>query len=123
MLFGPITSLGIDAARLLLDSWNGEADRFRASAIGMRHGEMPSPVLLEAMDDADDGLTELIGDIDRALERAAPGRQERSALLQIQVTALALSESIGRSRDMMDEALAAYGATASRHGAEIPVMN
>jgi hypothetical protein len=123
MLFGPITSLGLDAARILLDGWNGEADRFRAAAIGTRHGNAPSPDLLEAMDDVHDGLMELIGDIDRALERAAPGQQERGILLQMQVTALALSESIGRSQDMMDVALPARGATAAEHADGNLVMN
>jgi hypothetical protein len=122
MLFGPITSLGLDAARILLDGWNAEADRFRAAAIGTRHGDVPSPNLLEAMDEAHDGLMELIGDIDRALERTAPGHQERGALLQMQVTALSLSESIGRSQDMLDRALPS-DPMAAGHEHQMPVMN
>ena len=102
MLFRPPAEQRLDAARNLLDGWNVEADRFRRAALLAERGETPSTVLIEAAEDARLGLTALLDDIDGALERMAPGNPDFAGLLQAQMSAIALYESIGRSCEALD---------------------
>lgn len=103
MLFRPPADHRLDAARSLLDGWNGEADRFRAAALAALKGEPPTAALVDALDETQTGLMMLLDDIDGALERAAPGDAEFSGLLHAQICAVALLESINRSSDILDQ--------------------
>lgn len=102
MLFRPPTEHRLDAARTLLDDWNGEADRFRRAAEQARRGEPPTPALAEAAHDVHGDVRELIDDLDLALAQARPGHPDFGRLLQVQVTALAIAESVERSLDLLD---------------------
>lgn len=103
MLFRPPADHRLDAARNLLDGWNAEADRFRTGAIAALQGEPPTAALVDAMEEAQMGLTVLLDDIDGALERAAPGDADFAGLLHAQICAVALLESFERSAEIIDE--------------------
>lgn len=82
----------------MLDAWNAEADRFRLAAMAARGGETPSSLTAGAAEEAHEGLMTLLGEIDDALERVAPGSQQFGGLLQAQMMAIALPEGVGNSQ-------------------------
>jgi hypothetical protein len=103
MLFHPSADERLEAVAAQLDQWDGEADRIRSVALAVRQGTAPSEALLAAAEDARDGLTSLIDELDRALEAAPAGHESFAKLLRAQKRALALSESIGNSLDLLAE--------------------
>src|SRR5690606_36159499 len=90
MLFRLTADQKLDAVRALLDNWNGEADRFRQAAIAARGGEAPGSLLVAAMEEAHDGLSALLDEIDRALDALPVGHADFAGLLMAQKTAIAL---------------------------------
>ncbi len=102
MLFRPSADQNLDAIHAMLDGWNVEADRFRQAAIAGRKGEAPSSLTVTAAEEAHDGLMSLLDEIDGTLSRLAPGSAPFAGLLQAQITAMALLESVGNSWDVLD---------------------
>jgi hypothetical protein len=102
MLFRPSIDQNLVAVHAMLDSWNAEADRFRRVAIAARNGEAPTSLTVAAAQEARDGLMSLLGEIDDALGKVAPGSQQFGDLLRAQMMAIALLESVGNSYDMLD---------------------
>ncbi len=102
MLFRPSADQNLDAIRAMLDGWNAEADRFRRGAIAARAGEAPSSLTVGAAEEAHEGLMTLLDEIDDALRKVAPGSAQFAGLLQAQITAMALLESVGNSRDVLE---------------------
>ena len=102
MLFRPSVDQNLIAVHAMLDSWNAEADRFRQAAVAARHGEAPTSLTVAAAEEAHDGLMSLLGEIDEALEKVAPGSQQFSDMLHAQMAAIALLESVGNSYDVLD---------------------
>lgn len=102
MLFRLPAENRLPAIQLLLEGWNGEADRIRATAIGARKGERPTLADVSAAEHTHGKLSELLEDLDRAIDAVAPGHAETSWLLRARVTTGSLLESIGTSLDMLD---------------------
>lgn len=102
MLFRPSADQNLSAVHAMLDAWNAEADRFRQAAIAARNGEAPTSLTAAAAEEAHDGLMALLDEIDDALGKLPPGSPQFSGLLQAQITALALLESVGNSYDILD---------------------
>lgn len=102
MLFRPSADQNLTAIHAMLDAWNAEADRFRQAAVAARGGETPSSLTAGAAEEAHEGLMTLLGEIDDALERVAPGSPQFGGLLQAQMMAIALLESVGNSYDVLD---------------------
>ena len=89
MLFRPSADQNLTAIHAMLDAWNAEADRFRQAATAARKGEAPTSLTATAAEEAHDGLMALLEEIDEGL-------------LQAQITAMALLESVGNSLDVLD---------------------
>lgn len=102
MLFRPSADQTLDAIHTLLDGWNAEADRFRHAAIAARKGEMPTSLVVAAAEEAHDQLSSLLGRIDDSLDKVSAGNPQFAELLQVQMTAVALLESVGNSYDILD---------------------
>ena len=102
MLFRPSADQNLAAIHAMLDAWNAEADRFRQAAVAARNGEVPTSLTTAAAEEAHDGLMALLDEIDDALGKLKPGSAQFAGLLQAQITALALLESIGNSCDLLD---------------------
>jgi hypothetical protein len=102
MLFRPSADQNLDAVHARLDAWNAEADRFRQAAIAARNGETPTSLLASAAEEAHDGLMSLLDEIDQALSGLPPGSPQFAGLLQAQITAMGLLESVGNSYDILD---------------------
>ena len=103
MLFRPTADQRLDVIHALLATWNGEADRFRTVASTARKGEQPASTVVEAAEEAHDGLMSLLDEMDRALDTLPAGHAQFSALLQAQTSAVALLESIGQSLDVLSQ--------------------
>ena len=102
MLFRPSADQNLTAVHAMLDAWNAEADRFRQAAVAARNGEAPTSLTTAAAEEAHDGLMALLDEIDDALGKLKAGSAQFAGLLQAQITALALLESIGNSYDILD---------------------
>ena len=102
MLFRPSADQNLDAVHAVLDAWNAEADRFRQAAIAARNGEAPTSLLASAAEEAHDGLMTLLDEIDQTLSDLPPGSPQFAGLLQAQITATGLLESVGNSHDILD---------------------
>jgi hypothetical protein len=102
MLFRPSADQNLSAVHAMLDAWNAEADRFRQAAIAARKGDAPTSLTAAAVEEAHDGLMQLLEEIDDALGKLPPGSPQFAGLLQAQITALALLESVGNSFDILD---------------------
>ena len=92
----------LEGIKAMLETWNAEADRFRAAAVSARAGESPSAVLVAAAEEAHDGLFTLIEEIDRTLETLPAGHKDFAALLQAQKVAVSLAEHISTSLDGLE---------------------
>ncbi|RYE08873.1 MAG: hypothetical protein EOP22_11715 [Hyphomicrobiales bacterium] len=121
MLFRPTADQKLDAIRALLDAWNGEADRFRQAAIAARQGEAPGSLLMAAVEEAHDGLTGLLDEIERALDTLPVGHAEFAGLLMAQKTAIALLESVSHSHDVLDSFTSAPETAPTRIAHELRV--
>jgi hypothetical protein len=107
MLFKPpAPEPALRGIHALLDSWNAEADYFRSVAVAARHGEPPASYLVDAAEEAQQGLEMLLDEIDNALDALPPGHPDFPALLHAQVAAVALRESIGHSLDVLERFVA-----------------
>jgi hypothetical protein len=102
MLFRPLPENHLEGISALLETWNAEADGFRAAALAARHGESPSSVVVAAADETHGRLLQLIEDIDQAMGRVPPGHQIFASLLQAQLVATNLLESISNSLDVLE---------------------
>lgn len=102
MLFRPSADQNLTAIHAMLDAWNAEADRFRQAAIAAREGEAPTSLTVSAAEEAHDGLMQLLEEIDEALGKLPAGSPQFAGLLQAQITAVALLESVGNSFDILD---------------------
>jgi hypothetical protein len=121
MLFRPSADQNLIAVHAMLDSWNVEADRFRQAAKAVRAGESPDPLTVAAAEEAHDGLMSLLGEIDDAFAKVAPGSGQFAGLLQAQNTALALLESVTNSYDLLDRFVATDVAAPTRIPHELRV--
>jgi len=92
----------LEGIKAMLETWNAEADRFRAASVAARAGESPSSVLVAAAEEAHDGLFTLIEEIDRTLETLPAGHKDFAALLQAQKVAVSLAEHISTSLDGLE---------------------
>lgn len=92
----------LDPIHAKLTAWNEEADRFRQAALAARRGEMPTSLVVEAVEEAHDDLLALLDGIEQALDRLSAGNPRYADLLQVQMTAIALLESVGNSHDILD---------------------
>ena len=90
----------LEGIKAMLETWNAEADRFRAASVAARAGESPSSVLVA--EEAHDGLFTLIEEIDRTLETLPAGHKDFAALLQAQKVAVSLAEHISNSLDGLE---------------------
>jgi hypothetical protein len=104
MLFRPAAEESLDSIAMLLAAWNAEADHFRDCAMGAANGEAPLPITVKSAAEAFDGLGDLIGRIDGALQSLPPGHASFAPLLRMLNSALALRESVERSLDLMETA-------------------
>ena len=86
MLFRTSADQNLTAIHAMLDAWNAEADRFRQAATAARKGEAPTSLTAT----------------DEALSKLPPGSPQFAGLLQAQITAMALLESVGNSFDVLD---------------------
>lgn len=102
MLYKPAPRSAISAISSLLDSWNLEADAFRAAAVAARKGRSPGSGIVAAARNAQDGLSTLLEEIDTALVALPAGHPDFRDLLHAQVAALALHESISTSLDVLE---------------------
>jgi hypothetical protein len=102
MLFRPSADQNLTAIHAMLDTWNAEADRFRHAAIAARNGEAPTSLTVSAAEEAHEGLMTLLDEIGDALGKLPAGSPQFAGLLQAQITALALLESVGNSYDVLD---------------------
>ena len=90
----------LDAIHALLETWNGEADRFRAAALAARRGETPASSVVTALSEAHAGLLDVLEATDQI---ASTTRGDNfAAVLRLQTTALALLESLSTSLDDLD---------------------
>ena len=62
----------------------------------------PTSLTATAAEEAHDGLMALLEEIDEALSKLPPGSPQFAGLLQAQITAMALLESVGNSFDVLD---------------------
>jgi hypothetical protein len=104
MLFRPAAEESLESIAMLLAAWNAEADHFRACAMAAAGGEKPLDITVRSAGEAYDGLGDLIGRIDGALQSLAPGHASFAPLLKMLNSALALRESVERSLYMMETA-------------------
>jgi hypothetical protein len=118
MLYKPDYRPAFGGIRPLLDSWNAEADYFRRVAHATRHGTAPPASVVAAARQAQDELANLHEQIDQALAALPAGHSDFRDLLQAQITALSLSESITHSIEVLDRYVPAPGSEARliRHG-------
>jgi hypothetical protein len=121
MLFRPSADQNLDAVHAMLDAWNAEADRFRQAATAARRGEAPTSLTTSAAEDAHDGLMALLGELDDALDKLPAGSVHFTGLLQAQITALALLESVGKSHDILDRFVTEQIAGPRRIGHEFSI--
>lgn len=92
----------LDAVRTQLDSVNADADRFRVAATAARNGDRPAKALVDAAEDAHDGLMMLLEDLDAAIDSLPAGDTEFPPLLRAQVATMALLESVGNSLFLLE---------------------
>jgi hypothetical protein len=104
MLFRLPPEQRLPEAMSLLASWNGAADSFRRAADMARTGVEPTPSLLEAAAELHDDLRYLVAELDTAVDRLAPGKPDFAEFLRARAIAVAISESMERSRDMLESA-------------------
>ena len=102
MLFHPSADQKLEAISAQLDLWDEAADRFRAAAIAGRRGEAPGEATVAAAEETHDELMSLLDDIGRALEMIPAGRAEFTTLLHAQSRAVALTESVTSSLELLD---------------------
>ena len=121
MLFRPSADQNLAAIHAMLDAWNAEADRFRLAAIAARNGEPPTSLTAEAAEEAHDGLMSVLEAIDEALGKLRPGSAQFAGLLQAQIKALALLESIGNSHDVLDRFVVEVIAGPTRVGHDLRI--
>ena len=101
MLFRLSADQNLTAIQAMLDACDVEADCLRQTAIAARNGSRPTSLAVASADETYDGLLALADEIDAALSRLPAGDALFSPLLKAQTKALALLESVGRSRDML----------------------
>ena len=101
-MFQPSPDMRLAAIHAMLMTWDGEADRFRSAALAALKGETPSALLVAAVEEAHDGLFNVLDEMDRMLAQLAAGSAEFSQILRAQTMAVALLESIGNSRERLD---------------------
>ena len=118
MLYKPDYRPAFSGMRPLLDCWNNEADYFRRMAQAARHGTPPPAGVVAAALEAQDGLAQVLERIDQALAALPAGHEDFRELLQAQITALSLRESIAHSADVLDAYVPTPGSEARviRHG-------
>jgi hypothetical protein len=105
-MFQPSQDQRLAAIYAMLANWDREADRFRAAATAALRGETPSSLVVAAVEEAHDGLINLLDQMDRALAELASGSAEFAQMLRAQTMALGLLESIGTSLDRLDRYVA-----------------
>jgi hypothetical protein len=121
MLYKPDHRSAFSGVRPLLDCWNTEADYFRRMAQAARRGTAPPAGAVAAASDAQEGIIGLLDQIDQALAGLPAGHPDFRELLQAQITALSLRESIAHSLDVLDAYVPAPSGEARviRHGERI----
>ena len=102
MLYKPNPQPALGGVRPLLECWNAEADYFRRVALAARHGTAPPAGAVAAALAAQQGITDVLDQIDQALTALPAGHPDFRDLLQAQITALSLRESIAHSVDVLD---------------------
>jgi len=102
MLYKPDYRPILAGVRPLLDSWNTEADYFRRVALAARQGTPPPTGAVSAALEAREGIESVLDQIDQTLTALPAGHPDFRELLQAQIVALALSESIAHSFDVLD---------------------
>jgi hypothetical protein len=102
MLYRPATEPNLARIALWLENWNVEADRFREGALAARRGDGVSQALVAAAEEAAEGLSAAMDEIDTLLDRLPAGHPQFMTLLAAQNTALSLKESIQTSLEGLD---------------------
>lgn len=101
MLFRPSPDQNPAAVQALLDAWNAEADDLRRIAREARATGQAMSSTVVAAEDISKELGSLLEELDRALGTVPSGSRLFTDLLQAQVKAIALHESVGKTLDLL----------------------